>query len=295
MGRRRGPHAALHSVSRAGIVALALGGLLVACGGGGGGGGRSLGAYNFTIEDRPVSDQVGLLVANGYRHVSFRWPPEGKIPLEAFLADPRVADGTLSVLAVLLTSAVNQPHDAQRTADAAARLAGTGISLWLLMPGSASEGTVVQRVREVADLAAPQGVPVVLYPHVGQVMADAEDARRIALAAGRGNVSISLHLAHELKAGNQHRLTEVIRTVVGGVTIATINGTDTEVSPAPNDWSRTILPLGDGDFDVEARYLDVLLAAGYGGPVALQTFGIAEPPESHYARSANVWRDWTSG
>lgn len=279
------------------VAGLATAALLVGCGGGSGSGpgGRALGAYNFTIEDRSVSDQVGLLVANGYRHVSFRWPPQGKIPVEAFLSQPRVADGTLSVLAVLFTLPVDRPHDRQRTADAVARLAGTDVALWLLLPGNATDPVLIERVREVSDLARPHGVSVVLYPHVGHPMADAEDARRIRNAAGREGVSISLHLAHEFKAGNRDRLAEVIRAVVGGVSIATINGTDTRVSPVPDDWSRTILPLDEGDFDVRGRYLSVLRDAGYRGPIVLQTFGIDDPPAEHFRRSAEAWREMVSG
>jgi len=250
----------------------------------------AFGAYNFTFENRPVAEQIDLLAGNGYRHLSFWWEPQGTIDLENFLADERVATRALPVLAVLFAIDASRAHDISRTRAAVAALAGRNIALWLLLRGQVDDSILVSVVREVADIARDSGVRVVLYPHQGDVMADAEDALRIQRAAERTNVGISLHLCHEFKAGNRDRLREVIDHVVGAVEIATINGTDTDIDTQRSDWEQTIKPLDAGDFDVENNYFLPLWRAGYRGPLVLHTYGITDPPEQHLRRSAERFR-----
>jgi sugar phosphate isomerase/epimerase len=256
----------------------------------GGGQVAAVGTYNFTLENRPVPDQIALLAGNGYRHLSFWWEPQGTIALADFLADERVRNRTLPVLAVLFAVDASQTHDVSRTRAVVDALAGRGIVLWLLLRGQIDDSIVIRVVREVADIAVSSGVRVVLYPHQGDVMADAEDALRIQRAAERTNVGISLHLCHELKAGNRDRLSDVIDKVVSAVDIATINGADTDIDARSTDWSQTIKPLDAGDFDVENNYFVPLWRAGYRGPLVLHTYGITDPPEEHLRRSAERFR-----
>jgi sugar phosphate isomerase/epimerase len=237
-----------------------------------------------------VPDQIDLLAGNGFRHLSFWWEPQGTIALADFLADERVKNRTLPVLAVLFAVDAAQAHDTSRTRAAVEALAGREIVLWLLVRGLVDDSTVTRVVREVADIAATGGVRVVLYPHQGDVMAGAEDALRIQRAAARANVGVSLHLCHELKAGNRDRLSDVIDDVVSALDIATINGAETDIDARSTDWGQTIKPLDAGDFDVENRYFVPLWRAGYRGPLVLHTYGITDPPEEHLRRSAERFR-----
>jgi len=254
---------------------------------------NSLGALNFTIESRPVAAQIDLLLANGYQHISFWGSANGGRSVAEYFADERVANGELSIAGVLYDINVDQGDDPVVTAKLLGELEGKGAALWLLLEGQDQE-RLVDTVRTIADLAEARRVPVVLYPHQFTAMPDAESANQLRLTAERANVSLSLHLCHELKAGNRDRLAEVIHHVIGSVSLATVSGADTDFDTQSSDWTHTIMPLDRGDFDVQEQYVRPLLEAGYSGPIVLHTFGITDPPEDHYQRSAQRWREMVS-
>ena len=107
---------------------------------------------------------------------------------------------------------------------------------------------------------------------------------------GRPNVTLSLHLCHELKGGNQDRLREVIARTAPYIALASINGAFIERETLVHDWTLTICPLADGDFDVEHEYLRPLVDAGYAGPILLHTWGLQKEPEAHLLASQIRWR-----
>jgi sugar phosphate isomerase/epimerase len=252
---------------------------------------NELGAFNFTIESRPVAAQVDLLASTGYKGVTLEYAGG---QLEQYRADPGMVAGRLRVIAVLFSVDTDQGIDPAvvRTTTAAVLAAGALPCLRMSSQRAADPERLAGIVRTVSDIVSSQ-VPsgaLVLYPHAGEPMDDAEAALDVMSRAGRPNVRLSLHLVHELKAGNQGRLGEVIRRVSPHLALASINGADVEREAGLNDYSRSIRPLAAGDLDVESLYLRPLLATGYTGPVILHTFGLREPPEEHYPSSMARWR-----
>ncbi|QRK13241.1 hypothetical protein JQX13_26350 [Archangium violaceum] len=57
------------------------------------------GAFNFTIDSRPASEQIALLDGIGYQGMALYWP--GVEAFEAFAAEPAVRQGRFRMLAVL--------------------------------------------------------------------------------------------------------------------------------------------------------------------------------------------------
>jgi sugar phosphate isomerase/epimerase len=264
---------------------------------------NEFGAFNFTIDARPAAAQAELLASLEYGGAAFWHPalgpqaqPDAEGTLEAYLAQPQVTQCRLRMIAVLY--AVDAEGDVDRGAlgSALEAIARAG-ALPALMITSPHRRAGLERlaaiVRDAADMAARlnggAGVTLVLYPHVGHPMDDAEAAMEVMQRAGRSNVKLFLHLCHELKAGNRDRLAEVIARVAPHLALASINGADEEREAEEADWSRTIRPLHKGDLDVEQLYLRPLVEAAYRGPVILHTYGLLEPPEDHYARSMARW------
>lgn len=251
-----------------------------------------LGTLNFTFEDRRPEDQVALLDRADFNALSMYWPGNDVLP--AYLEAAGRVRGRVSIAAVLsLVPATDAPDwtTFDRTIES---LQGTGVALWLLLGGAKSApDAVAPRIREVAAKAAAGGVRVVLYPHYQMALETAEEALAALETAGTPSVSLSLHLCHELKAGNGARLREVIARTASRAELVTINGADNDVSA--EGWDAAIQQLGQGDFDVRGRYLEPLRETGYSGPFLLHTFRVKGPPEEHLRASMEAWRAMTRG
>ena len=246
-----------------------------------------LGAFNFTLESRSPVEQIAFLEGLGYDGMALFWP--GPEAFAEFTAAPAVREGRFRMRAVLLEFRFEPGWD-RGAVDAMLRaLAPNGTDLWLILMDPASPAAArVDAVRELTDLATARGVRVVVYPHFGTGVATVEEALSLIDAVGRPRLKASLHLCHELKAGNVDRLAEIITAAAPRLALASVNGASRDTRA--EGWAQAIQPLDRGDLDVQNAYLLPLLRAGYSGPFLLHTFGIEPPPEEHYRRSYEAWR-----
>jgi sugar phosphate isomerase/epimerase len=253
--------------------------------------------FGDSVAAVPVASQESLFLSLGYRgfalwHPSSFWAPPEPRTLSAYLEQPAVADGRLRMTAVLYAI------DASQFDRAGFRSALDSIALAkatpMIMMGSSQPidlERAVAVVREAAVMAAQVGDgTLVVYPHAGNFIASAEIGQQVLQRVGRDNVKLSLHLSHEIKAGNQNRLPEVIARTVSQVVFVTINGADVEPDASVSDYSHSIRPLDEGNLDVEHLFFRPLLDAGYTGPVILHTHGFPNPPADALRRSMDRWR-----
>lgn len=173
-------------------------------------------------------------------------------------------------------------------------LRGSGAVLWLIIPAASKPGehdaVAVERIRAVADLAAPAGLRVVLYPHKGFYLETAEHALALVLQTQRANVGLTVNLCHELAAGNGSRLPEIIRAVAPCLEMVSING----ATDAPGDgWGNYIKLLGEGDYDVRS-VLRTLAEVRYQGPVGVQFYNVKGDSRQNLATTMRVWRTWST-
>jgi sugar phosphate isomerase/epimerase len=153
-------------------------------------------------------------------------------------------------------------------------LEGTGTILWLTVTGKSSEKDAVNRFRKVADIAAEYGVKVAIYPHDNTYVATGEHALNIARAVDHTNFGVSINVCHELKAGNEDSLIQLIHSTAKRLFIVSISGADRLTEPhQEKNWDRLIQPLGQGNFNM-VPFLSKLRECGYEGPVGLQCYQI---------------------
>ncbi|MBZ4371424.1 sugar phosphate isomerase/epimerase [Corallococcus sp. AS-1-6] len=249
-----------------------------------------LGAFNFTLESRPVAAQVELLDSLGYSGVTLFWP--GREAFDSHARQPAVVAGRVRLPAVFFSLPFDTAWDRQELDGMLAALAPTRTALWLILSGPPdAKASMVASVRDVVDLATAQGVDVVLYPHDGAAIENVEESLALMAAVDRPRLKTSLHLCHELRAGNRDRLEAIITTAAPQLALVSIHGAAREFDPDASTWSDVIQPLDRGDFDVGTGYLLPLRRAGYEGPVLLHTFGLQDPPEDHLRRSMGRWRE----
>jgi sugar phosphate isomerase/epimerase len=164
------------------------------------------------------------------------------------------------------------------------QLAGSGTMLWLTVGGSGDDAMVDAAVRLVAEPAAQHHVQVALYPHFGMRIATALQALSVVQRLALPNVGLMLNLCHELRAGNEARLPDIIHACAPALRAVSINGAEHD-----GDWNRLIKPLGEGAVDVMA-VMDALRAHGYAGPVGLQCYNVPGDQRAHLAASMAAWR-----
>ena len=176
------------------------------------------------------------------------------------------------------------PSCAPGLLDALPLLAHSSTAIWLTVQGSGDDAAVDAAVRLVAEPARAQGITVALYPHHGLRIATAMQALEVVNRLALPTLGLTINLCHELRAGNEARLPEIIRACAPVLRFVSINGAEHD-----GDWSRLIKPLGEGAVDV-LGFLRTLKTVGYAGPIGLQCYNIPGNQEQHLAASLATWK-----
>jgi sugar phosphate isomerase/epimerase len=187
------------------------------------------------------------------------------------------------------TSPDNPQHYDPQFKAAIKMLKGSDTIIWMTLQKPTSKGDhdaeAVKIVREIAGLAAEQGLRVAIYPHFGFCVATAADGLRIAKLSNLPNVGATLNLCHEFLTGNGGRLDETIKAVASYCTLVSINGLEV----AGKTMDKLILRLDQGDFDL-AGYLKKLRDAGYHGPIGLQCYNVKGDVLENLKADIAAWR-----
>lgn len=152
-----------------------------------------------------------------------------------------------------------------------------------------ADSMAVSSVREIADLAAAQGLSVSLYHHAGSLMERIADVVRIAKKAERSNVGVTFNLCHWLRTDGPDSLGQTLHLALPWLSMVTINGADRD----SKTWRDLIQPLDSGNFDV-AAFLHELVRLKYKGPIGLQGYEVANnfniDPRENLSRSMAAWQ-----
>ncbi len=170
--------------------------------------------------------------------------------------------------------------------DAIRRLKGTGALITFTVNGKAANGDEIALpvIREVADMAAQNGLKVALYPHYGFHVARIEDALRLIGKAGKPNLGLVFNLCHWLRSGDEANMTVRLKESLPHTMMVSINGADHE-----GDWDRLIQPLDRGSFDVEG-FVRRVRSMGFRGPFAQQCYNVPGDREENLRRSMAAWK-----
>jgi len=168
--------------------------------------------------------------------------------------------------------------------------------LWLIVQNTAlARSGVVAAIRAIADQSKAAGVELVLYPHDNTYIESAEEALVFIEELNHDNIFVSLHLCHEIRAGNGGRLDAVAMAIQPYLRLPSISGANIAYNDNSANWSDSIQPLGQGDYDA-SKLVRALEGVGYDGPVILHTFGAQIPsqswnwPADHHQRSSYVYQ-----
>lgn len=255
---------------------------------------KSLYAFDFKMDGMSVPERSRLFAELGYKGVTFAVKNDGqRQKLQEYLGSPEFSSGKLSIPIVYFPFDFSQDYASERelwkkTLNALPKSA----SLWvIILEPNATEQKVIALLKEMTAEAEKLGKDIVLYPHDNTFIESAEESLTYIEALNTNNLYTTLHLCHEMRAGNGNRLLDVAIKTAPYVKFASISGTDVTMRENDKaDWSDAIQPLDKGDFEVE-KFVSVLQKIGFKGKTILHTFGIEEEPKDHLSRSMLKWKD----
>jgi len=175
------------------------------------------------------------------------------------------------------------------------KIAGNGTQLWIIFGKKVdgiTDGFLEAKLSEMVSYSEQKGVPVVLYPHSKCYIASAEEALPFVKKIGHPNLTLAVHLCHEIRAGNGSRMDQVFEQVkdhIGAVTLAGTDSVADYTNPKLMD-SSTIKPLGQGNYHLD-RFVGPLIKSGYMGTVGFINFKIEEEPNYYLGSSLKIWKN----
>lgn len=256
--------------------------------------------FGLCFQSLPAAEQVKLCQLNGFTSLGIGFAGGDTPDLKEFAVLPDVKSGRFHVRSLLWwTKAdmdLNGPEGAwlDKTLVQAARM---GTALWMVSDGQRDDRkthqAMIQNLTEVARRCRKNHVQLVLYPHMGCVYETAEEGVTVLKELrqlGYPEVKTSIHLCHELKAGNGARIAEVVAHVAPYLALASVSGGDSDTR-SKGGWESAIKPLGEGSYD-PLPFINALKSSGYTGPIELHTYALPDPrKDNHIARSLRWWRD----
>ncbi|RRQ49609.1 hypothetical protein DZC72_03140 [Maribacter algicola] len=255
---------------------------------------KSLYAFDFEMDGMSVPERSKLFADLGYKGVTFAVKNDGqRQKLQEYLGSPEFSSGKLSIPIVYFPFDFSQDYESEgelwkKTLNALPKNA----SLWvIILEPNATDQKVITLLKEMTTEAKNLGKDIVLYPHDNTFIESAEESLKYIEALNSNNLYTTLHLCHEMRAGNGNRLLDVAIKTAPYVKFASISGTDVTMRENDKaDWSDAIQPLDKGDFEVD-KFVSVLQKIGFKGKTILHTFGIEEEPKDHLSRSMFKWKD----
>ncbi len=242
---------------------------------------------------RNLREQAEMLKELGYAGAGHLWLPG----VAERLATLDAAGLKLFQIYLSLNIApdAKQPYDPQLK-DVLPLLKNRDVMLAILVTGGkpsdeTGDPRAVALLGEIADMARPYGVRVVLYPHVHNWLERVEDGIRLTRKIQRPNVGVMFNLCHWLKLDDDSKLKPLLQAALPYLMAVSINGTDTgaAIRSGKGNW---IQPLDSGSYQISGL-LQTLRDLGYHGPIGLQCYGIPGDARDHLARSMAAWRKLT--
>ncbi len=255
-------------------------------------------SYNFgRLEELTISGQIELLSNSGYDGIILKSATEKDYEIfEEYMRISEEIDGFRVDAVFERYNFQDSDERRERWRKVVDRIAGKDIQLWVIF-GKKMEGIndqfIEDKLREIVAYATPKEVEVILYPHSSCYLESAEEALPFIEKIDHPNLKLAFHLYHEVRAGNGHRIDEVLLKIsdrLGAVTLAGSDSIADYASPLARD-TTTIKALARGTYDVNG-FVKVLDKSGYTGSVGIMNFKIEEDPNVYIPRSSKIWEGY---
>ncbi len=207
-------------------------------------------------------------------------------------------DAEVEIAAIYIGANIDSPELTDNVIKVINLLKGRNTLVWFTLSSkkhspSAAEGDAmaVKLLAQAADIAEKNNLEISLYPHFGSWLERTSDALRIISKLKRDNVGCTVNLYHWLKVEGPGNLGELAKAAAPHLNCVTINGSRNNAKELKVE--EGILPLGEGDTDVEA-FVKTFIKSGYKGPFPVQGYGIGGDVPSKLKQTVDQWRVYCS-
>ncbi len=178
------------------------------------------------------------------------------------------------------------------------QLSGSETMLWV-SPSSkkyglsdpAGDEAGVAMLQKICDLAQAENLDVSIYPHCNRWCERTDHCARLVKMAGRKNLGMTFNLYHWLKVEGPDNFESKAAAALPYMNCLTINGTRPDAKDVKVE--DAIMPLGEGDYDVEA-FVKTFIQLGYKGPIGFQGYGIEGDIPAKLKKTIDVWEGYCS-
>lgn len=254
-------------------------------------------SYYFGVEKLPVHQQVTTLKNLQMDGIMVDVAQRNLDSLEIYYQTREVRSGAFHLYDIWTTVSVNDSVKLKQQLKAVefiySQIQYKETQLQVIFNGISSHENITKVIEQVAAVADRFNKLLIIYPHYGNSIATTEQALAFIKSVKKANIYLAFHLCHELRAGNGHRINEVIKNVAPYIKSASISGaseSERNNVSLPN-WFFGIKPLFMGDYDLSPCFISLKLA-GYNGPITLHTWGIDRnfglKPEDNLPQSRKV-------
>ena len=255
---------------------------------------KSLFAFDFKMDHMPVAKRAELFSELGYSGTTFIVKTdEQREKLQKYLKTKEFASGKLSIPVVYFSFnfSKNIEKENKLWRNTLKALPKT-TALWvIILKKDATKEKTLALLKNMSQEAKKLNKDIVIYPHDNCFIESAEEAIPYIEAVNEPNLFLTLHLCHEMRAGNGERLTEVAIKTAPYLKFASISGTNVTMNAnSKGNWADAIKPLDQGDYDV-SKFVSALQKIKFKGKTFLHTFGIKDESKSHLKRSIAKWHN----
>lgn len=149
---------------------------------------------------------------------------------------------------------------------------------------------LVKAIQELADFAEPYGVKIAVYPHKNFYCERLDHSIKICKEVDRPNVGAIFNTFHLFNVEGSKGWKQKLIDALPHLYMISINGMGAKGSGAKADeW--TILPLGQGDFDIY-QIVKTAKDHGYDGLFGQQCYKIKEDFNTTMQQSIDTWKEY---
>ncbi|TWO33242.1 hypothetical protein E1J38_004920 [Seonamhaeicola sediminis] len=253
---------------------------------------KSLYAFDFKMDSLTIPRRAELFDKLGYSGTTFIVKNDEQIKkLQDYLDTEVFSSGKLSIPVIYFPFNFSNDFEKENKSwRKVLSLLPEGTDLWvIILKKDATEEKTLKLLKDMTSEAQKLNKNIVIYPHDNCFIESAEEAIPYIEELNAPNLYLTLHLCHELRAGNGNRLLDVAIKSAPYLKFASISGSNiTMFGNDEGNWSDAIKPLDKGDYDV-SKFVSALQKIKFKGKTILHTFGIEEVPQDHLSRSINKW------
>lgn len=254
-------------------------------------------SYHFGVETLPIADQISTLVDLQMDGIILQIETNSLQNLEKYYESYEVKSGKFHIYDIFTSFSLDNQEEWENQMttieEIYKKIENKKTVLQVIFRGEKGNINTSTIISNIAKIARKYDKILVIYPHEGNAIETAEEALIYIKATNQDNVFLSVHLCHELAAGNGGRIEEVISNVAEYIKSVSISGA-TESEQFDTNlplWFWAIKPLNMGNYDYK-NYFNALYKIDYKRPIAIHTWGMLNnfglSPKDHLPNSKDI-------